>query len=251
MSIPQVWRHHRVFSLALAFVMGGALWRFDAQAGETVGSVEPADPCFVAPPAGFDLELDCDCGYVALPEDSSVSDGRKVKLGFLRINSRADKKNSPLFMLAGGPGSSLIRPEVFAFFSPGFVGSILETRDVVVLDQRGTKHSVPVPDCPDYHALAWTRYSQGLSVEEGIALGRKILGRCVRETRRQGIDLAKYNGVTIAADLNAARQLLGYDKIVCCGASYASQLGQHLMRSRYTRPGLSAGGVTETSAPVT
>ena len=33
-----------------------------------------------------------------------------------------------------------------------------------------------------------------------------------------------------AADVNAVREALGYDRIIYYGASYGSQLGQHVMR---------------------
>jgi pimeloyl-ACP methyl ester carboxylesterase len=52
----------------------------------------------------------------------------------------------------------------------------------------------------------------------------------VHGLRRQGIDLAQYNSVALAADVNDARRALGYDGIVYYGASYGSQLGQHVMR---------------------
>ncbi len=39
-----------------------------------------------------------------------------------------------------------------------------------------------------------------------------------------------YNSVENAADVNAVREALGYDQIIYYGASYGSQLGQHVMR---------------------
>lgn len=198
-----------------------------AQAG---ARVEPVSPCFVVPAKDQAVDFKYDCGYVVVPEDPSAASGPTVKLGFLRLKARAATKDSPLFLLAGGPGASLIEPTTFVLFGSAMLGSLLDTRDVVVLDQRGTKHSVPHLDCPEYPTLPLAIYSQGLNEAASIALERWVLERCIRDVRRRGIDLAKYNSVAIATDINAARQALGYDRIVLYGTSYGSQLSQHMTR---------------------
>jgi pimeloyl-ACP methyl ester carboxylesterase len=44
------------------------------------------------------------------------------------------------------------------------------------------------------------------------------------------VSLDAYNSVENAADVDAVRQALGYKRIIYYGASYGSQLGQHVMR---------------------
>jgi pimeloyl-ACP methyl ester carboxylesterase len=153
-----------------------------------------------------------------------------VRLGFLRLKARATVKSAPVFMLAGGPGGSLIASTTLGLFGPGYLGPLLDTRDVVLLDQRGTEHTRPHLDCPAYRAVSAARFGQGLSEGAETALRRWALERCVRTFRRAGVDLSKYTGVAIAADIDAARRALGYDRIVYYGASYGAQLGQHVMR---------------------
>lgn len=198
--------------------------------GQVVATVEPVEPCFVQPGDELELDLDYECGYVVVPEDSGRPDGPTVKLGFLRLRSAAADVRSALFMLAGGPGGTLIRPFVFDFFHPNFLGGVLATRDVVVLDQRGASHTEPVLDCAEYHSLAWSRYLQGYDEEAMAARMAEVLGYCFRDVREEGVDLATYNSVVIAADVDAARKALGYDRIAYYGASYGAQLGQHFMR---------------------
>ena len=89
---------------------------------------------------------------------------------------------------------------------------------------------MPHLDCPEFHTLSWTAYSQRLSEKAAAVLERRQLERCVGSFRKQGIDLAQYNSLALAADVNDARRALGYEKIVYYGASYGSQLGQHVMR---------------------
>jgi pimeloyl-ACP methyl ester carboxylesterase len=187
-------------------------------------------PCFVAPPKGLAVGAKFDCGYIVVPENAAAPAGRRVKLGYLRLQARSAAKASPLFVLAGGPGNSLIQQATFALFTAPMLGPLLDERDVVILDQRGTAHTQPHLDCPDAYGLAWSAYRQGVGEDAASALQRRVLERCIDGFRRQGVDLAAYNSVAIAADIDAARRALGYRRIVYYGASFGAQLGQHVMR---------------------
>ena len=191
--------------------------------------VEPLDTCFVEPADATSLPAS-DCGYVVVPEDPDRPDGPKVKLGFLRLPARAPEAKAPLFMLAGGPGDTLIKPETLLLFGDTFLGPILDNRDVVLLDQRGAPNTVPMLDCPDFYGFPWIAAERGLDEAQQLEVGRELLAACVAEARAEGIDLSQYNSVRIAADVDAARQALGYGRIVYYGASYGAQLGQHYMR---------------------
>jgi pimeloyl-ACP methyl ester carboxylesterase len=196
-------------------------------------AVEPVVPCFVAPPPGLAFDARFDCGYVVVPENASAPAGRRVKLGFLRLQARSAgsaAKAAPVFMLAGGPGSSLIQPLAFGLFSAPMLGPLLDDRDVIILDQRGTAHTQPRLDCPDADGLAWRSYAQGLSQDASVALQRRILQRCIHGLRGQGVELAHFNSLAIAADIDAARRALGYGRIVLYGASFGAQIAQHAMR---------------------
>jgi pimeloyl-ACP methyl ester carboxylesterase len=218
-----------------ALTLALACWAGMAVAG--AATVEPVLPCFATPAPEVAIDVPIDCGYVVVPQKPDAPNGPMVKLGFVRLAARGPRntappprKAAPLFMLAGGPGGSLIDAATFGFFRPEFLGPILDRRDVVILEQRGTRHAVPVLDCDELSRLGWARYSRGLGPAQGEALEREVLERCIGEFGRQGVDLSTYNSVTIAADLDAARTALGYDRIVYYGASYGAQLGQHVMR---------------------
>ncbi|RVT83853.1 alpha/beta hydrolase [Inhella crocodyli] len=217
----------------------GAAWGFSAVAAPRIESVAP---CFITPPATPKVDLRADCGYVVVPENRAAPTGRQVKLGYLRLRARQPGSEPPLFMLSGGPGGSLITPALFSLFQPHLLGPVLDRRDVVVLDQRGTQHTVPHLQCPEFHGLAWAAYQQGLPAPARAAVERRKLDACVAGWRAQGIDLAQYNSVALAADVNDARAALGYERLFYYGASYGSQLGQHLMRDF---PGILAGVVLD------
>jgi len=108
-----------------------------------------------------------------------------------------------LFMLAGGPGQSLIAADSMMLFSDAFLGPLLDDRDVVILDQRGSPHTQPVLDCPEMYGLPWEIADRELDDAGALDLGRQVLANCVASARAEGIDLAQYNSVRIAGDLDA------------------------------------------------
>jgi pimeloyl-ACP methyl ester carboxylesterase len=198
----------------------------------TAGSgavIETLDHCFFDDPQDAP-SLTKQCGYVVVPENPDRTDSPAIRLGFLRMPSRAANPKAPFFMLAGGPGGTFIKPETLYLFDDAFLGPILDQRDVVLLDQRGAPNAIPVLDCPELYGLPWEIQDRGMDEASSLELGKQVLADCVASARDERIDLAQYNSVRIAADVDAARQALGYDRIVFYGASYGAQLGQHYMR---------------------
>jgi pimeloyl-ACP methyl ester carboxylesterase len=184
---------------------------------------------------------------VVVPEFYHQASSRELKLGFMRFNSGKGAAVSPLFMLLGGPGQSYSDPAIFLLFQPEMLGKILETRDVILLDQRGTKNSDTILDCPKFYSLAWAAHELGLDARAAANLQIETLQACIEDFKAQGIDFDAYNSLENAADVNAARQALGYDKIFYYGASYGSQLGQHIMRDF---PEMLEGVVLDGAAPL-
>ena len=72
---------------------------------------------------------------------------------------------------------------------------------------------------------------EGLSLEERGERAEDTLMACAEEFTAQGVDLAGYNSNENAADVDAIRQAMGYDKIVYYGESYGTLLGQFVMRN--------------------
>ena len=99
---------------------------------------EPLDECFVELPTDFEIDVDIDCGYVLVPEFYTDESSREVKVGVTRLNARQDSGKAPLLMLAGGPGQTEVQPALFELFQPALLGNILDERDIVLVEQRGT-----------------------------------------------------------------------------------------------------------------
>lgn len=192
-------------------------------------NVDMLEECFFE--ASDDVpSLNQECGYVVVPESPGAAGASEVRLGFMRLTARSDATEPPLFILAGGPGQTMIAADTLLLFGDWFLGPILEDRDVVILDQRGAPNTVPALDCPSFQSFPWSAYERGLDAAQMDAEGSALLRACVADARASGIDLAHYNSVQIAADVDAARDALGYEQIVFYGASYGAELGQHFMR---------------------
>lgn len=97
---------------------------------------EPADECFAQLPDELAGTMDLDCGYVVVPEFHHGTSSRELKLGITRLNSSAETPQSPLFMLSGGPGQTNISPDLYRLFQPELLGGILQTRDIVIVEQQ-------------------------------------------------------------------------------------------------------------------
>jgi len=192
--------------------------------------LETLAKCFVQAPQDLNLKLDMDCGYVSVPAFHQQPDSPTIKLGYMRLKSDNDEGNSPLFILTGGPGQSLINAETFSLFQPELLGKVLRERDIVLMDQRGTEHTLPYLNCAEAEQLPWRQTSENWTMEQSRQQALQATGRCITKFEAEGVDFSAYNSVENAADINDVRLALGYPKIIYYGASYGTLLGQHLMR---------------------
>jgi pimeloyl-ACP methyl ester carboxylesterase len=197
---------------------------------QSIPKVEPVEVCFTTPPEYVSLMNDMECGYVIVPENRSKPGATMIKIAVMRIKAAKDTDAAPFFMLAGGPGSSIMEPLMLALLQPELLGGILETRDIVFIEQRGTRYSIPHLACPKARQVAWLANQQGLSSDAEEDLANQSAITCIADFKASGVDFAAYNNVENAADVNAVRQAFGYDLISYYGASYGTILGQFVMR---------------------
>jgi pimeloyl-ACP methyl ester carboxylesterase len=165
-------------------------------------------------------------GYLDVPESRKKSASRRLLLPFYRLKSTADKPAAPIFLLAGGPGSSWIdqAKQQENFNEILFYQSIA---DVVLFDQRGAGHSLPEMHCSQTQQLS---SEQLLSPDEVKTAFRKLATKCRDHWLAQNVDLSAYNTVENAADVEDLRRALGYPSISLVGGSYGSHLALQYMK---------------------
>ena len=203
------WVH--VVSAVLVILMAGCTSQQVTPKESSSRGYEPLETCFAELPEDIGDEIDAECGYVIVPETRSSGDGRTLKLGVMRVNSTSDEARSPLFMLGGGPGQAAITTDFLALLAPLALGRILVDRDIVLLEQRGTRNTSVHLDCPHLGSSEWTTYEQGMSEAAAEAFQIDVFKQCIDGFKLQGVNLNAYNSVENAADVDAVREALGYE----------------------------------------
>ncbi len=210
--------------LILIFASGFAL----AQDGE-MANIEPLEECFgeLAPEAAA---IDIECGYLTVPEVHSEDNGNTVQIAFARLNSTSDYPGTPMFMLHGGPGGAatvnLADPTRSLIYQ-----QYLGERDIVLFDQRGGGNSLPLLSCePEVVDRVIEVRENNLIDEELRAAIDASFVACGERYIAEGVNLAAFNSIQNAADVNALVQALGYDEVILNGASYGTVLAQHVLR---------------------
>ncbi|HYE88419.1 MAG TPA: alpha/beta hydrolase [Vicinamibacterales bacterium] len=167
------------------------------------------------------------CGTYSVRENPDARGGRERVIGLsvivLSALEPSNKRPDPFFMLSGGPGDA---PSFNArFFSRAFQET-RKTRDIVLIDLRGTGKSSPL-FCPEL----------GKPGADGIYDADLLSVPAVRACRtrlEQTRDLRFYTTEIAVDDLEAVRQALGYGPINLYGTSYGSRVAQVYMR-RYPK----------------
>ncbi len=180
--------------------------------------VGPAD-CVVAVPDGGE------CGVLTVPEYRAEPGGRTIELPYVRVRSEHPTE-PPLVFMNGGPGSGSV--QLAGYFSHGL--GLRETRDVVVLEQRGGARATPSLHCPGAAAAmadAFTSTDDPYVEFEPAAIAMRD---CLDDFEADGGDPRGYTVAETAQDLHDLRLALGYDSWVAYGLSWSTQVMAELAR---------------------
>jgi pimeloyl-ACP methyl ester carboxylesterase len=157
------------------------------------------------------------CGALAVPENRAEPRGRKLSIfvAVLPANTLSPKPD-PLVLLAGGPGQAASTLGPFALQ----LGAVRRTRDIVLIDQRGTGRSSPL-DCP---ALAPDEHAE-FDIDP---VPKSLL--CAWQLAERNVDASQYTTSAWVADLEAVRDALGYRQLNLWGGSYGTRVAQEYLR---------------------
>lgn len=153
------------------------------------------------------------CGTLEVPEDRGRSGGRVIGLNIVVLRALSTQPASgALFTFAGGPGQG---EAADAEDNAEDFAAIRQTRDIVMIDQRGTGKSNPL-NC-NFGGLDEL-------VQAFLAgnLSRAKVVEC-RAQLEQKADLRFYTTPIAADEVDEVRRWLGYDRIDLYGGSYGSR----------------------------
>lgn len=164
--------------------------------------------CGVAAPAAQGAFDPCGrgllCGRVTVPLDRSGAVPGTLSLLVERTLPRRPARSPPLLALSGGPGQASVsaRRDFADLLAP-----VLDARELVVFDQRGTGSS-GVLRCPELERAAQSN----------------LPGPAAACAQELGPARAFYTTRDSVEDIEAVRQAIGADKISLYGVSYGTKV---------------------------
>lgn len=161
-----------------------------------------------------------DFGMLKVPENRLANNPSIIEVAVLRLKARAKISGFPIVFLAGGPGQSgidYIKEEYFQ----NLIFPLQEDHDIILLDQRGSGRSLPslefkLPEADNRELF--------LSKERIIILTKEAAIAGAADFKMRGIDIAGYNTIQNADDLNDLRLALGSEKMTLLAYSYGTHL---------------------------
>jgi pimeloyl-ACP methyl ester carboxylesterase len=189
-----------------------------ASTSEIARVSKPFTPCRLSDPLKLQ-SIEAECAEITVPE-SDVAGAKRITLSVARISAiNRDKQIDPIVLLAGGPGQGAQLTFTMASFAFSRAG---RERDVVLLDQRGTGNSNPLSCATETRTM-----SEALAFE--MLSFVKMTESC-RERLSVANDLAAYTTSRAVRDLDAVRDVLGYEKLNFYAGSYGTRVAQHYAR---------------------
>jgi pimeloyl-ACP methyl ester carboxylesterase len=156
------------------------------------------------------------CGVLERPENPDDPVSPAIELHVAVVPALTLEPETDAFApIAGGPGQSTI--EFYASFRAAFE-HVRRTRDIVLVDQRGTGRSAPM-ECDVDEDIIQGGFSRELTID--------VTESCLRQLPHD----PRYFTTSVAVqDLEAVRKALGYSAFNVYGISYGSRVAQHFVR---------------------
>lgn len=199
-----------------------------AEGGPSADASLTLEPCELP---GYDGEARC--GVLQVWEDRSARKGRRIGLRVAVLPAPGpDRAPDPLFAITGGPGQSAVQ-------AAGLFARVFEeargTRDLVLVDQRGTGGSNPLR-CP------FPGDDEDPQTYLGDQMPTGALEACLETLEA---DPRLYTTPIAADDLDQVRETLGYPRVNLYGFSYGTRVALVYLRRHpeHVRSAILAGAV--------
>jgi pimeloyl-ACP methyl ester carboxylesterase len=165
---------------------------------------------------GTPLSTVGECGWMDAAENPDDPTGRQIRIRIARIPAVGRvAEPDPLVFFAGGPGQSAT--ESWPIIA-GALRKVNESRDILLVDQRGTGQSNPLK-CPE------------IELDEALAQDWDELAVSTQACLDSLDADPRFYTTTIAMhDVDAAREALGYETVNLFGGSYGTRAAQVYLR---------------------
>ena len=165
------------------------------------------------------LTASAQCGELTVPENRDKPTGRRITIAVAILPANTlNPQPDPLLIIAGGPGqaASDLAPLAARFTE------VRRTRDIVLIDQRGTGRS---------SALVCAAFKPEDSLTAALDMDAVPKARaCLKELAAAGVDPTQYTTEAWVADIDAVRAALGYPRLNLWGGSYGTRVALAYLR---------------------
>jgi pimeloyl-ACP methyl ester carboxylesterase len=218
MKAKRIYTPSRIVALAIIGAMLFGLMYIGSASGDAAVSVPQGahagqltmHPCTYTTEKGA---YRADCGTLVVPENRADSQSRLIALPVTRILARSSHPLAPIFHLNGGPGeTNMAFPQA---------SRLAADHDVVMVGYRGVDGS-SVLNCPEVTAAL--EHSKDFDTKASLSAYSQAFTTCSKRLERSGVDLAGYTMEEQAADIDAARVALGYQRIDLLSDSAGTRL---------------------------
>ncbi len=223
MTVRSVW------VLVVAFSFASLLGGIACSPRSSHSTAYTPTECDFSLPSGFDDE-DVDCGTVSVPESRHGLSDATIQLAVAVYKSRgSESQGDPVVYLSGGPGGAAIASSEW-ILADSTVRRLLNDRDVVFIDQRGTGQSSPSLKCLELDDVDFETALLPSDDPQLRAEGLAAVRACREYLAGEGVALGAYTTQENAADIPEVLRALGYREWNLYGVSYGTRLAQAVMR---------------------
>ncbi len=175
-------------------------------------------------PAGRRERLSFQCAAVQVPIDYAHPSGKKISLQLVKVHDKRNTSGNALLINPGGPGGSGV--ETALGLSPQVSDGVLTHYDLVGFDPRGVGSSTPIRCLSDAQKDTINAAQPDVLTPAGFAQARAQAATAAKAcTHKYGGDLADYNTVNTARDMDQIREAVGDARMNYLGFSYGTELG--------------------------
>ncbi len=160
-------------------------------------------------------------GYLSVPEEWEGKRSRTIKIAVAVLKNHQQTENAPAAVFVqGGPGAGGIQ-NIWFWRNH----ALRKNHDIVLFDIRGTGFSKPRL-CPELGKELLGVLAKNQSEEEDENQKINLVLSCKQELIKNGIAIDAYHSVSVAKDLHAILQHLGYKNWNVYATSYGTHMAQ-------------------------
>ena len=172
------------------------------------------EPC--QPPGYHEQVL---CGQFMTFENYDTQEGKKIPIDVMVLPATTENPDNSAFTLHWGGNGAAASDKIWYFRQRGLTQTIRATRDVVLIDDRGTGASNIRCDAMD----SLKPYSYAFVYDEDL------IKKCLDQVK-DVVDLSLYTTPSVVQDYEEVRKWLGLEQYDFYGASYGTRVGLEYIR---------------------